>query len=94
MGEDGLYHQVIDCDTSVGMEENSIYTSSIFDGERFLRVGYADRYGDNNIHVQICDSQGLQYAALLMCNLREPDDSGFLIQVEKDRPTPGLAEGR
>lgn len=94
VGEDGLYHQVIDCDTSVGMEENSIYTSSIFDGERFLRVGYADRYGDNNIHVQICDSQGLQYAALLMCNLREPDDSGFLIQVEKDRPTPGLAEGR
>lgn len=89
VGEDGLYHQVIDCDTSAGMEENSIFTNSFFDGERFLRVGYADRYGDNNLHVQICDSQGLRYASLLTCNLTEPGDSGFLIQTENDRPTPG-----
>ena len=91
LGEDGLYHQVVDCDTTAGMEENSIFTSSFFDGERFLRVGYADRYGDNNLHVQICDDQGLQYAALLTCNLTEPEDSGFFIQTENDRPTPGLA---
>ena len=91
LGEDGLYHQVVDCDTTAGMEENPIFTSSFFDGERFLRVGYADRYGDNNLHVQICDGQGLQYAALLTCNLTEPEDSGFFIQTENDRPTPGLA---
>ena len=81
LGEDGLYHQVVDCDTTAGMEENPIFTSSFFDGERFLRVGYADRYGDNNLHVQICDGQGLQYAALLTCNLTEPVDSGFFIQT-------------
>lgn len=90
LGDDGLYHKVIDCDTTAGLEENSVYFSSFFDGERFLRVSYMDYYWDGSLHVQLCDSQGLQYAAQLVVNLRESRFNNCMIQTETSRPTPGL----
>lgn len=90
-GQDGLYEKVIDCDTTAGMEADSVYANSFFDGERFLRAGYVDTYWDSSIIVQLCDSQGLQYAATLVPNLRETE---FMIQTENSRPTLSLVSSR
>lgn len=90
LGDDGFYHRVIDCDTTAGLEKSSVYSNSFFDGERFLRVSYVDHYQDGSLNVQLCDSQGLQYAALLEVNLRESPFSNRIIQTETSRPAVGL----
>lgn len=94
LDDDGLLEKVVDCDTTAAMEDSFAFSSSFFDGERFLRVSYVDPYLDGSLNVQLCDSQGLQYAAMLEVNLRESPFSNRIIQTETSRPAVGLAGDR